>query len=77
MMLNEQHNFQWQMQQLKDLMNVKMQMILLMMTLSLNKEKELWSRIRLIIESSFELTFWTQIKIESSYSHFQLGLPSG
>jgi len=29
------------MQQLKDLMNVKMQMILLMMTLSLNKEKEL------------------------------------
>ncbi len=28
--------------------------------------------IRLIIESSFELTFWTQINVESSCSHFQL-----
>ncbi len=27
---------------------------------------------RLIIESSFELTFWTQIDIESNCSHFQL-----
>jgi len=41
MMLNEQHNFRQQMQQLKDLMNVKMQMILLTTTLSLSKEKEL------------------------------------
>ena len=30
--------------------------------------------IKLIIKSSFELTFWTQIEIESSYSHFQLNL---
>ncbi len=44
-MLNEQHNFRWQMQQLKDLMNVKMKMILLTTTLSLSKEKELWSRM--------------------------------
>ncbi len=29
-------------------------------------------QIKLIIESSFELTFWTQIEIESSCSHFQL-----
>jgi len=41
-MLNEQHNFRRQMQQLRDLMNVKMQMILLTTTLSLSKEKELW-----------------------------------
>jgi len=40
-MLNEQHDFQQQMQQLRDLMNVKMQMILLMMTLLSSKEKEL------------------------------------
>ncbi len=32
-----------------------------------------WSccRIKLIVESSFELTFWTRIEIESSCSHFQ------
>jgi len=40
-MLNEQHNFRRQMQQLRDLMNVKAQMILLTATLSLSKEKEL------------------------------------
>ncbi len=52
-MLNEQHNFRRQMQQLKDLMNVKVQMILLTATLSLSKEKELWSRM------SFEKTKMT------------------
>ncbi len=32
--------------------------------------KNFW--FKLIIKSSFELTFWTQIKIELSCSHFQL-----
>ena len=52
-MLNEQHNFRRQMQQLEDLMNVKMQMVLLTTTLSFSKEKELWSRM------SFEETKMT------------------
>ncbi len=44
-MLNEQHNFRRQMQQLGDLVNVEAQMILLTATLPLSKEKELWRRM--------------------------------
>lgn len=43
--LNEQHNFRQQMQQLGDLMDVEAQMILLTATLPPSKEKELWRRM--------------------------------
>ena len=58
-MLNEQRNFRWQMQQLRNLMNVKMQMILLTTTLSLSKEKELWSRM------SFKKTKMTLFRVRT------------
>ncbi len=43
--LNEQHNFRRQMQQLGDLMDVETQMVLLTATLPPSKEKELWRRM--------------------------------
>jgi len=43
--LNEQRNFRRQMQQLRDLVNVKTQMVLLTTTLPPSKEKELWRRM--------------------------------
>jgi len=57
--LNEQHNFRRQMQQLEDLMNVEVQMVLLTATLSLSKEKELWSRM------SFEETKVTLFRVRT------------
>ena len=42
---------------------------------SLFKKERIWlKKIRLIVKLSFKLTFWIQIEIESSCSHFQLNL---